>query len=292
MTRTSDNAKATDTLGVDDPGIHALLVTLRGRAIGERILLKPGDEKVVIGRDDDADLTLPDDSASRLHCELKFGQTGWFISDLSSTNGTYVGGQLTDSALLRDGDIIKIGATIFRFLSSQDVEAAYREEIYSLTTDGLTQLYNRRYLEDFLEREMSRCRRHGRPMTVMLFDVDGFKAVNERFGHLSGDHVLRCIGDKLGRRIRREEMLARLGGDEFVVVLPETNLEDALKFAEIIRKSIELMPIVFDGWKIPITVSIGIGRYQAEMNTIGDLLSDADAALRRAKAQGINQISG
>ena len=119
MTDTSDNAKAADTLGVED---SALLVTLRGRAIGERILLKPGDEKVVIGRDDDADLTLPDDSASRLHCELKFGQTGWFISDLSSTNGTYVGGQLTDSALLRDGDIIKIGATIFRFLSSQDVE--------------------------------------------------------------------------------------------------------------------------------------------------------------------------
>ena len=92
MTDTSDNAKAADTLGVEDPIIQALLVTLRGKSIGERILLNPGDEKMVIGRDDDADVTLPDDSASRLHCELRFRETGWFISDLSSTNGTYVGG--------------------------------------------------------------------------------------------------------------------------------------------------------------------------------------------------------
>jgi len=270
----------------------AILVTLRGRAIGERLTLDPSEEKVVIGRDDEAHLSIADDSASRFHCELTFKETGWFIKDLSSTNGTYVGGHLIDSALLRDGDIIKVGATIFKFLSSQNIEAAYHEEIYALTiTDGLTQLYNRRYLEDFMEREMSRCRRHGRPMTIMLFDIDGFKAVNDRFGHLSGDHVLRSIGDKLGRRIRREEALARLGGDEFVVVLPETNLEDALKFAEIIRKSIELMPIIFDGWKIPITVSIGIGQYQSEMNSVADLIADADAALYRAKAKGANQIS-
>lgn len=277
--------------GEETPG-DVLLVTLRGRHIGRRETLKSTDSSITIGRDADADICLPDDSASRFHCRLECTSTGWFLEDLKSTNGTYIGQHPIDRARLRDGDLLKIGSTILKFLDADNVEAAYHEELYRLAIiDGLTQIYNRRYLDEFVERELSRCRRHGRPMTLLMFDVDGFKQINAQFGHLSGDYVLRTIGTKLTRRIRKEEVFARYGGDEFVVVLPETEVDDALKFAEIIRHTIEVMEFEFDGWKIPVTVSIGVGRYQPTITHPDDLIASADAALFRAKNQGRNQVS-
>ena len=271
---------------------HAILVTLRGRELGRRTSLEPDIKSLTIGRDDEAAICLNDDSVSRYHCELSFVETGWFITDLGSTNGTYVSGHLVDRAPLRDGDLIKVGANIFKFLSTENIEAAFHEEIYRLAIiDGLTQVYNRRYLEDFLDREISRCRRHVRPLSIIMFDIDGFKAINDQFGHLSGDHVLRNIAEKLSRRIRREEILARYGGDEFIVVLPETIVEDALKFGEIIRESIEVMPLDFDGWKIPVTVSLGVGCFHNNMVSGDELIAAADRSLYRAKANGRNQVS-
>ena len=271
---------------------RAILVTLRGHSLGKRIGLEPEISSLTIGRDDEADLSLNDDSVSRFHCEIVFIETGWFITDLGSTNGTYVSGHPVDRAPLRDGDLVKVGATIFKFLSTENIEAAFHEEIYRLAIiDGLTQVYNRRYLEEFLDREISRCRRHGRPMCLIIFDIDNFKQINDQFGHLSGDYVLRSIADKLNRRIRREELLARYGGDEFIVVLPETDLDDAVKFGEIIREGIEILPLSFDGWKIPVTVSLGVGRYDHKMTQSSELIASADSALYRAKANGRNQVS-
>ena len=148
---------------------------------------------------------------------------------------------------------------------SDDLDAAYREEIYRLAViDGLTQIYNRRYLEEFLEREISCCRRHGRPMSLIMFDIDGFKEINEQFGHLSGDFVLRHVADNsIGEYVGKN--FVRFTGDKFIVALPETDLEDALKFADIIRESVEIMPIAFDSWKIPITISVGVGRFDHKM---------------------------
>ena len=270
----------------------AILVTLRGHSLGRRISLSPDHETLKVGRDDEAEICLHDDCLSRFHCRLFFMDSSWFIEDLESTNGTYVGGQAIDRAPLRDGDLIKVGATIFKFLYTQNIEAAFHEEIYRLAIiDGLTQIYNRRYLMEFIEREISRCRRHGRPMSLIMFDLDGFKQINDQFGHLSGDHILRSVASKLNRRIRREELFARFGGDEFVIVLPETVVEDAMKFAEIIRENIEMMSLTFDGWKIPLTVSLGVGRYHQAMNTAEDLIAAADTALYRAKANGRNQAS-
>ena len=276
-----------------DIGIEsAILVTLRGHNLGKRIGLEPEISSLTIGRDDDAGLCLNDDSVSRFHCEIVFIETGWFITDLGSTNGTYVSGHSVDRAPLRDGDLVKVGATIFKFLSTENIEAAFHEEIYRLAIiDGLTQVYNRRYLEEFLDREMSRCRRHGRPMCVIMFDIDNFKQINDQFGHLSGDYVFRSIADKLKRRIRHEELLARYGGDEFMIILPETDLDDAVKFGEIIRQSVDILPLSFDGWKIPVTVSLGVGRYDHKMTQVSELIAIADSALYRAKSNGRNQVS-
>ena len=271
---------------------RALLVTIRGPNPGEQRILLPSTVGFSMGRDDETDVCLIDDSVSRYHCEISHHDSGWYVRDLGSTNGTYVGGHSVDRAQLKDGDLIKVGATIFKFLMSDDLDAASREEIYRLAViDGLTQIYNRRYLEEFLEREISRCRRHGRPMSLIMFDIDGFKEINEQFGHLSGDFVLKHVADKLNRRIRREELFVRFSGDKFIVALPETDLEDALKFADIIRESVEIMPIAFDSWKIPITISVGVGRFDHKMTVPAELITSADNALCRAKNKGRNAIS-
>ena len=150
----------------------AILVVLRGEPVGHKIDLRPTGESFCVGRDDDVSLSIDDESVSRRHCHFSFTDDRWFIEDLQSTNGTYVGGHVVDRAPLRDGDLIKVGSTIFKFLSTQNIEAAYHEEIYRMAIyDGLTQVHNRRFLEEFLEREMSRCRRHKRALSVILFDV-------------------------------------------------------------------------------------------------------------------------
>ena len=269
-----------------------LLLVIRGRYIGRRIELDDAMEELTVGRDPEAFLSLSDESASRHHCRLSKTPSGWFIEDLNSTNGTYIDHQLIDRAPLQDGDLIKVGSTIMKFLANDDLEAAYQEEMYRLAIfDGLTQIPNRRYLDDFVEREMSRCRRHRRTMTLLMFDIDGFRRINTRFGHLAGDHVLQQLSAKISRRIRREELFARYGGDEFAIVLPETSCEDALKFAEIIRHTIEVMEFRFDGWSIPVTVSLGVGQYLPTMNSPADLFGQADLALHQAKSQGDNQVS-
>ena len=270
----------------------AILVMLRGPKVGQKVQLNSTTDELSIGRDDEAGLSIDDESASRQHCRLSFMNENWFIEDLQSTNGTYVGGHPIDRVPLRDGDLIKVGATIFKFLSARNIEAAYHEEIYRMAIyDGLTQIHNRRFLEEFLEREMSRCRRHERALSVILFDVDDFKQINDRYGHLSGDHVLRTISNSLARRVRREELLARFGGDEFVMVLPESAPSDAMKFAELIREHIENMECIFDDWNLPVTVSLGVAGYTNDMNSPSDILSAADAALYRAKNNGRNQVA-
>src|SRR5262249_7485101 len=148
---------------------------------------------------------------------------------------------------LQDGDTLRIGICMFRFLTGSNLEAEYHEEIYRLTIlDALTEVHNKRYLLDFLDRELARASRHRRPMTLILFDLDHFKRVNDEFGHLCGDHTLRELAARVRSAIRRDELLARYGGEEFAVVLPESGVEDALGVAERIRAAVEAGPFEYD----------------------------------------------
>src|SRR5262249_16460427 len=146
----------------------------------------------LIGRGEDCAIPIPHPSVSRRHACIEAGAEGFWIADLGSTNGTFVNDLPIESTPLKDGDYLRVGNCIYRFLSSQNVEAKYHEEIYRLIIiDPLTAIPNQRYLLEFLDRELARSARYDRPLSLILFDIDRFKAINDRLGHLGGDSVLR-----------------------------------------------------------------------------------------------------
>ena len=271
---------------------HEILVTIYGARIGSKFDLVAERTTVIIGRDAAADITVDDDSVSRNHCQLVREGEGWTVEDLGSTNGTYPSGQSVQRSPLRDGELLKVGSTIFRFLTSSNIEAAYHEEIYRMAIfDGLTQIHNRRYFEEFLEREIHRSNRHQRPLSLLLFDVDSFKSINDRFGHLTGDYVLRQLALLVRRRVRREELFARYAGDEFVVVLPESGLDHALKFAEHLRAKVAEADFLFEAQTLAVSISIGCAEIATDITAGTQLVAAADAALYRAKQRGRNCVS-
>jgi two-component system, cell cycle response regulator len=181
---------------------------------------------------------------------------------------------------------------VFKFIEGGDVEALYHEEIHRLTImDGLTQIANKRYFTDFLEREIARAARHHRPLTLAMFDVDHFKKVNDEHGHLAGDRVLCGVAETIAAEVRREELLARWGGEELAVVLPETPIDGATKFAERIRHIIEETPFDYDGELLRVTVSAGVAAL-APGDTMQSLVERADGLLYQAKDEGRNRVCG
>lgn len=267
------------------------LVVISGPDLGRKIPLE--EPALVIGRDGGAaDVAVPLDGISRSHCRIEICDGAW-LRDLGSTNGTWLNGRpvASDRAVpLASGDRIELVGVVFKFLAGGDVESQYHEEIYQLTiVDGLTRCSNRRYLMDFVAREISRCRRHTRPLSVLLFDVDRFKAINDGFGHAAGDHVLRTLVEVARQGVRREECLARYGGDEFVVVMPETDLAGATIVAERLRGRVEQHAFEWQGQRLPVTISAGVAVLGPDVVAPEDLIAAADARLLDAKVLGRNR---
>jgi two-component system, cell cycle response regulator len=258
--------------------------------LGKRFVLdKP---HIGIGRGADNEIVLEGDSVSRRHAHMERRSSRWWIVDDGSTNGTYVNEeQIPREQALNNSDRLKVGPTILKFLSGADAEAKYHEEIYRMTiVDGLTQIHNKRYLYEALERELIRARRHDRPLSAVMFDIDFFKRINDQFGHLAGDHVLREVAKVIQGRIRRDEVFARYGGEEFVIVLPETPLEGASALAENLRERIAEHGFVFQAERIPVTISIGCAQITPPDKTASDLIQHADEKLYEAKRSGRNKV--
>lgn len=259
--------------------------------IGKRVELD--GEELTIGRGSDVDITIDRDSVSRRHAKIVQTGNQYAIIDLGSTNGTYVNDEPISERTLRDGDLVKIGNAIYKFLSGGNVESAYYEEIYKLTIfDGLTQAHNKRYFMEFLERELARVSRTGRPLSLVMFDLDHFKVINDTHGHLTGDAILKDLCTRIFTTVRKDELLARYGGEEFVVVLPEANREGGLDFAERIRRLVEAKPFTFEGDTIPVTISVGCATTMGETVTVAKFIKEADDNLYTAKRGGRNKVIG
>jgi two-component system cell cycle response regulator len=261
-----------------------------GHDIGRRTPLK--EKEYVIGRESDADLVIPRSAVSRQHSRLAQDEDGeWTLTDLGSTNGTFVNEERVESQRLSDGDQLRFGDAIFKFLSGSNVESAYHEEIYRMTiVDGLTGIHNKRYFLEFLEREMAVASRHGHPLTLVMFDVDHFKRVNDEGGHLAGDAVLKELTSRVRPRIRREDLFARYGGEEFACVLASTGIEGGVVFAEHVRQLVHERPCSFEGKAVPVTVSLGVATASRETPDAAALIRIADDNMYRAKREGRNRV--
>jgi two-component system cell cycle response regulator len=274
----------------------ACLVVLYGESIGRRVALR--DVPLTVGRANDADLQFEEESVSRHHCRFEpFSDEGgaerWRVVDLESTNGTFVNDRATASAVLQHGDRVQIGRTICKFLGSGQIEAAYYEEIYRLvTTDGLTGLCNRRAFTEALAREFGRSVRYGRPLGLVMLDIDHFKNLNDSFGHLAGDAALRQLGVTLRTNLRREDIVGRLGGEEFGLLLPELDLAGARLVSDKVRTLVASRGLEFEGAVMRLTVSAGVvARVDADADA-DDMMRRADALLYVAKRAGRNRTEG
>lgn len=261
-----------------------------GSAMGTRHLLEA--PQIILGRGDDCDITIHDNSVSRRHTRLDLDVGGYLVTDLHSTNGTFVNDRPANQTPLCDGDYIRAGNCIFRFLAGGNVEADYHEELYRMAIlDPLTGLHNRRSLIDYMERELARSIRYQRPLAFILMDIDHFKSINDSLGHLAGDLTLRELAARLRTEICRDEMLARYGGEEFAAVLTETDLEKALDVADRLRRASEFHDFLFESRPYRVTLSVGVATtIPGESSTPVELIRRADECLYQAKRAGRNQV--
>jgi diguanylate cyclase (GGDEF)-like protein len=247
--------------------------------------------ELVLGRDRSSTIQLDRDSVSRRHAQVTCRGDGWHLQDLESTNGSYVNDVPITEAPLRDGDFVKIGGVIFKFLAGAGIEASYHDELYKLTIkDALTSAHNKRYFLEAVERELFRGARHGRPISLLLLDVDHFKSINDAHGHLTGDHLLRELARRIRERLHPEALLARYGGGEFAVLLPETDLPGARKFGEQVRRLVAEHPFEYDGRPHALGVSIGVACVEGQGLDVPKFLKIAKDNLHRAQREGGNRV--
>jgi len=268
---------------------EACLVVIYGEDLGRRIPL--GGEPVIIGRSSRCEVQLDQESVSRNHCRIDRGPVGFSIRDLGSTDGTYVNDELVDSMDLRDGDQLKVGRTILKFIVGGNIEGQYHEEIYRLMTmDGLTQVHNKRYFDEMLDREVSRARRYDRAFSLIMFDIDHFKKINDTFGHLAGDAVLRQLGNVVRTSVRRDDIVARTGGEEFGVITPEIALTGALDLANKLNRLVDDAAFEFEATRIDVTISCGVATWAKPFESGTAIVQAADEALYEAKRTGRNKV--
>jgi two-component system cell cycle response regulator len=261
--------------------------------LGSRFRLSPGST-LEIGRSPAVGISLPEVmSISRKHARLRYVGPAVTIEDLGSTNGTYVNGApVKGKAALRSGDRFQTAAVHFKFLHEQDVESAYHLAIYELMMrDGLTEIYNKRKYDEELQREFARAVRHSRPLSLIIFDLDEFKVVNDTYGHLCGDFVLKQVASAARDLLRPEQIFARVGGDEFVILAPETGLAGAESLAGKLCELVVSLDYHYGEVRIPVTCSFGVAELDAQMTAHHQLYDAADRALFLSKRAGRNRVS-
>lgn len=273
---------------------RATLTIISGINAGQVFALD-GTEHV-IGRGTDADLWLEDDGVSRRHARITCRSDGrYFVEDLGSTNGTFLGSQRVDICEMRPTDRIQLGPhVILRFTISDDAEEELQRRLFeSSTRDGLTRLYNRKYFSERLTAEVAYSRRHKVKVSVLLLDIDDFKQINDTHGHPAGDMVLRIVSAQMQRLLRVEDLLARYGGEEFVILARSTGKTDAVRLAERVRECVAKLDIpVAPDQSLKVTVSIGVAALPdvAPEGGPSELIALADVRLYKAKAEGKNRV--
>jgi diguanylate cyclase (GGDEF)-like protein len=276
--------------------IHAALIIIEGAEIGKQYFLRRS--LYAIGRSADVDISIKSDSMiSRRHAQIEiiFDQqsetTQYLLTDLNSTNYTYVNGKQVAQHYLTNGDKIHVGDTTLKFAFLDDIDARFHKEIqHRISYDALTSLLTKEFFYLALESELKRCRTNRLPLSLLMLDIDFFKKVNDIYGHQAGSFVLSEIGRLIQNNLRIFDLSARYGGEEFISFLVETTSQQALMVSERLRNAIGSHVFVYEGKSINITISIGIAQYPQDGHATNELVAKADKALYRCKNTGRNKV--
>ncbi len=267
-----------------------MLVVMHGSLLGMTYAINR--EPLAIGRMANLEISIDDENVSRRHAEIVREGDCVTLRDLDSTNGTFVNSQRVKEAVLCDGDLILIGRILFKFIRSSSIENRFFGQMYTLaTTDFLTGAFNRQHITSRLESEFARARRYSRPLSLLLYDIDHFKQINDTFGHLAGDQLLIESSRLVAKNVRQQDFFGRFGGDEFLVICPETELNSAVLMAQRLAQLIEKWSYSYQSRKLDFSISIGIAALSDEMRTSTDLIAKADDLMYRSKHRGRNHVS-
>lgn len=251
---------------------------------------------VSVGRNADNVIPLEFNGISRYHFRvIKDDENeSHSIEDAGSKNGTFVNNKKIEGNIPLDrGDMIKIGSIALKYLPKGDPERlTYDKLSMEANTDGHTGCFNKTYFNNAIDLEVKKSKVTGSPLSLVLFDLDHFKNLNDNFGHDAGDFVLRDMAEVIrANGVRENDIFARYGGEEFVILLPKTNLKQSFEISERLRKTIQDHEFIYEGSRLPVTASIGVADYRQGVNTGTDLFKRADKAVYLSKEGGRNQVS-
>lgn len=269
-----------------------VLVRVDGECAGEVYALT--ESVTSLGRAPTNLVHLDDPGVSRFHARWVACDGSFFVEDLGSANGTFVAGARHERVQVKDSDVLQLGPRVMLRFSVIDShqEQMMRELYRSSCIDALTRVHNRKYLEDRLTSEFAYSLRHRASLALILFDIDHFKAVNDRYGHAGGDAVLRQVARCCQDRLRAEDLLARVGGEEFAVLLRGVGLRGAVQLAERLRSAVEAEHTDHSGEAIRVTMSAGCATVRScQGSSPASLMELADTCLYRAKRSGRNRIA-
>jgi diguanylate cyclase (GGDEF)-like protein len=273
---------------------QACLVQYNGTTLGRRYNIERNG--MVCGRSPDVDIVVNEKSLSRQHAKFHVSADGQVsVEDLNATNGTFVNDAkiVATKQELKDGDILRLGTVLFKFYGKDNVDNLFHDKIYRMVTiDNGTQIFNKKYLTESLETEFRFAKLYERPLSLIYYDLDHFKKVNDTHGHSVGDFILKESAAITSSTIRKNDIFGRVGGEEFCIVLPDTELKVACDLAERIRKAIESYVFRYsDDLELNQTISMGVAAFNTSMQDYDQLLDAADKKLYESKNTGRNKIS-
>jgi diguanylate cyclase (GGDEF)-like protein len=266
------------------------LIMLEGDLPGQVFRLRPGRQ--IIGRRPECDIRVRERAVSGIHAEVIRVRESVTINDLASTNGTMVNGmRIRNPIPLLQGNLLKLGNCVFKFVDSL-LEVEFTETLHQKgITDQLTGAFNKSYIIARLGFILD-ITSETRPVSVITFDFDEFKQVNDQYGHAAGDHVIRATSAMITESfVRTSDLFARMGGEEFVIVLPDTRVDIAADIAEHLRRTLEETTFEYEGYSIRLTASFGVSSATSPIEQAELLLARADELLYRSKREGRNRVT-
>ena len=277
----------------EDPSVPYLVV-LAGESVGRVIRLIKG-ETMVVGRSRTCDVFLDCSNISRNHARFELDVDGnTTVVDMESTNGTMVNGKKVARELLADGDRLCLGNVIMRFSQKDGLEYDFQQNLYDKATkDPLTGVFNKRYFMETLAKEFSFHQRQDHPLSLMMIDLDDFKRINDTYGHVNGDIVLKKLCKEVKKSLRGEDLLARFGGEEFVGLFRKTEHEAAMGIAQKVWSLVRELAFETAEGDFSVTVTIGVATLKNGNYAGPDaLLMAADQNLYVGKKEGKDRIIG